>query len=144
MAPGPVGATHAGSVPHAHCRADPIQRQLEHAKFAATDTPRGARQRSTVGKRHIPAAVKRTVYERDGGRCTFTSDSGRRCEARRDLHFDHVEPFARGGEATIDRIQLPCPAHNQLEAERVHGAGFMDHKRKEARNRAARSPAPAS
>jgi hypothetical protein len=40
---------------------DALIRQLEHAKFAATDTPRGARQRSTVGKRHIPAAVKRAV-----------------------------------------------------------------------------------
>jgi hypothetical protein len=115
---------------------DALIRQLEHAKFAATDKPRAARQRSTAGKRHVPAHVKRAVHERDGGRCTFVSDSGRRCEERRALHFDHIEPFARelaegrSGEATVSGIRLLCPAHNQLEAERVFGAGFMEQKRR--------------
>jgi 5-methylcytosine-specific restriction endonuclease McrA len=117
-------------------------RQLEHAKFAATERPRRARTRSTEGKRHIPAHVKRTVHERDGGRCTFVGDSGRRCDERSDLQFDPVEPFARGGEATVDGIRLLCPAHNQLEADRIYGAGFMERKRSGARQRSSVPTAP--
>ncbi len=108
---------------------DALIRQLEHARIAATEKPRHPNSRATTGSRHVPAHVKRAVHERDGGRCKFVSDSGRRCEERRDLQFDHVEPFARGGEATVAGIRLLCPAHNQFEAERVFGAGFMARKR---------------
>jgi hypothetical protein len=73
--------------------------------------------------------VKRAVWQRDGGRCTFVGESGRRCEAKRGLEFDHVTEYARGGEATVDGIRLRCRGHNQLTAERTFGAGFMRHKR---------------
>jgi hypothetical protein len=69
------------------------------------------------------------VWERDGGQCTFVSEGGRRCEARKALQFDHVLVVARGGEATVDGIRLRCRAHNQFTAERTFGAGFMRHKR---------------
>ncbi len=32
--------------------------------------------------RHIPNSIKRAVFERDGGRCTFEDPRGRRCVAR--------------------------------------------------------------
>jgi hypothetical protein len=48
-----------------------------------------------------------------------------------------VDPVARGGEASVDTIRLLCRAHNQYEAERVYGAGFMDQRRREARERRA-------
>jgi len=64
--------------------------------------------------------------------------SGRRCEARRDLQFDHEREFARGGEATVDNIRLRCPGHNQHTAEQTYGAGFMKAKREEATAAAAR------
>jgi len=54
--------------------------QLEKRKFAATDRP--GHSRPVTSRRHIPAAVKRAVRERDGGRCTFVSDNGKRCAAR--------------------------------------------------------------
>jgi hypothetical protein len=54
---------------------------LEKRKFAATARPRRA-PRPTESRRHVPAQVKRAVWERDQGRCTFTSESGRRCTAR--------------------------------------------------------------
>ena len=37
----------------------------------------------------------------------------------------------------MDGIHLPCCAHNQYEAERTFGAGFMVQKRQEARRLAA-------
>jgi hypothetical protein len=82
--------------------------------------------------RYIPAAVRRAAWERDGGRCTFVSITGGRCRSRQFLEFDHVEPFARGGRATVDNIRLRCRAHNQYAAECIFGREFMREKRQEA------------
>jgi hypothetical protein len=110
--------------------------QTEKRKFAATSRPRPGRTPSG-DPRHIPADVKRRVCERDQGRCTFVSETGERCPATESLEFDHIDPVARGGQATVDGIRLLCRAHNQYEAERVFGDGFMKAKREEARRAAA-------
>ena len=70
--------------------------RLEQRKFAATSRPRPRQRRPSAGLRHVPAEVRRAVWERDGGRCTFVSAAGHRCEARARLEFDHVEPLSRG------------------------------------------------
>ncbi len=85
-------------------------------KVAATTCPRPG---GTTGSesRHIPAAVRRIVWLRDGGRCAFVSKSGRRCRDAGFLEFHHVIPYAEGGDATVDNIQLRCRAHNAFEGE---------------------------
>jgi hypothetical protein len=90
-----------------------------------------------LNPRHIPAAVKRAVRERDQDQCTFRSDSGRRCPARTRLEFDHIEPVACGGQATVEGMRLRCRAHNQYGAGCTFGAGFMDRKRQQVREAAA-------
>lgn len=67
--------------------------------------------------RQVPAAVRRTVWRRDGGRCCYTTAAGRRCEARGGLEFHHRHPYARGGPATVENIELRCRAHNLYEDE---------------------------
>ncbi|MEO7868641.1 MAG: HNH endonuclease, partial [Candidatus Eisenbacteria bacterium] len=62
-------------------------------------------------------------------------DRGHRCQCDSRLELDHIEPVARGGETTVENLRLRCRAHNQHEAERVFGAGFMERKRAEARER---------
>jgi hypothetical protein len=113
---------------------DALIAQLEKQKFAKTS--RQGTLRSSVDPRHIPAHVKRAVLERDGGRCTFVGESGHRCGAVARVEFDHIDPVAVGGEATVDNIRLRCRAHNQYEAERIFGAGFMETKRDAARQAA--------
>ncbi len=108
--------------------------QLEKRKFAATNRPRSTTRRSS-NPRHIPAHVKRAVWRRDGGRCTYASLEGRRCTERDRLEYDHVEPVARGGGATIENVRLRCRAHNQYGAERVFGTEFMKRKREESLKR---------
>jgi len=76
--------------------------------------------------RHIPAAVAREVYLRDGGCCTFCSEDGRRCGARRFLELDHVLPWASGGESTVENLRLRCRAHNQHAARNHFGSGYID------------------
>jgi len=123
--------------------------QLEKQKFAATTQPRRRRGRSGANSRHIPADVRRAVWERDHGQCTFVSENGHRCTARKPLEFDHVQEVARGGEATVAGIRLRCRAHNQYAAERTFGAEFMRHKRiaaaeARAQAKATRARAPAA
>ena len=108
---------------------------LERQKFAATSRPRRT-GRPSSNPRHIPAHVKRAVWERDGGQCTVLSESARRCPARKFLEFDHVEEVARGGQASVAGIRLRCRAHNQYTAECTFGADFMRHKREEERRAA--------
>lgn len=107
---------------------DALIATLEKRKFAATDKPHKAGR--TSDPRHIPATIRRTVRERDEGRCTYVTADGHRCEARKFLEYDHKLPVARGGTSTVDNVRLRCRAHNQLEAERVFGAGFMEEKRR--------------
>ncbi len=115
---------------------DLVVQRLEKKRFAATDRPKAARRSDAV--RHISNEVKRDVYERDGGRCTFTSADGTRCTARMDLEWEHVVPVARGGTSEASNIKLLCRAHNQYEAERIYGKSFMQHKREQAKAEAAR------
>jgi 5-methylcytosine-specific restriction endonuclease McrA len=110
-----------------------LEEALERRRFAATESPRTCRGPSDA--RRVSAEVRRKVWERDGGRCTFVSDDGHRCEARRWLEFDHRTPAARGGASTVENLRLRCRTHNQLEAERVFGAGFMAGKRESAGQR---------
>jgi hypothetical protein len=123
---------------------DALITQLEKKKFGAAVRPRLARHPRTVRRgstprgRHIPSPIRRAVWERDHGQCTFVSANGTRCEVRHLLEFDHIEPVAKGGRATIEGMRLRCRAHNQFEAERAFGPGFMICKREEARTRAAK------
>lgn len=59
--------------------------------FAKTEAPRKslAKTDTSASSRYIPAAVRRVVHERDGGRCTFVNLQGRRCKARERLEFHH-------------------------------------------------------
>jgi 5-methylcytosine-specific restriction endonuclease McrA len=75
--------------------------------------------------RHIPHAVRREVVARDGEQCCFVGPDGTRCPARGRLEFHHQVPYARGGPAASDNVQLLCRAHNALMAERDFGLGFI-------------------
>jgi hypothetical protein len=105
---------------------DALIERLERAKFGVGSRSRRGGSRDP---RHIPAAVRRAVLERDGGCCTFTGPDGHRCGERTRLEYDHVRPLARGGEASVENLRLRCDAHNQHEADRVYGEPFMRGKR---------------
>jgi hypothetical protein len=95
--------------------------ELEKAKVGSTGRP-GPRRASAAGSRHIPAEVKRAVWRRDGGRCTFEGSRGR-CAETGFREFHHVRPFAVGGAAKEANIELRCAAHNQYEADLFFGTG---------------------
>ena len=110
-----------------------LVQEIEKKKFAKC--ARLGQRRGSTTSRYVPARVRATVCQRDGGQCTFVSDKGKRCEERRGLEFDHIESVARGGASTAKNLRLRCRAHNQYTAEQTFGAGFMKQKREEARAR---------
>jgi hypothetical protein len=98
-------------------------------------------QERDVVTRHIPDAIKREVYERDGGRCTFVAKDGRRCAERGGLEFEHKEGFARTGRHVVEELTLHCKAHNQHCADVLYGRAFMQDKRRQPRTGTESQPA---
>lgn len=113
---------------------EPVTSRRMHASETAT-SPRAvedseaATSRRDVGRegrRAVPRAVRREVWERDGGRCGYVSAStGRICGARTGIEIDHVVPWAVGGADTAANLRLRCRTHNRSRAEReLSGARF--------------------
>jgi hypothetical protein len=98
---------------------DVLLDKVEARKFGKARRPRAAK--ASRGKRTVSRAARREALARDGMRCSFVSEDGRRCEETGFLEFDHVVPVALGGEASIDGVRVLCRWHNQYEAERILG-----------------------
>jgi hypothetical protein len=93
---------------------------LERRRFGRVGSPRRGRRKTKNRSRHIPAAVRRAVSQRDEGQCAFVGRAGR-CRETAFLEFHHVTPYAAGGLTTADNIELRCRAHNQHEARAFFG-----------------------
>jgi hypothetical protein len=105
---------------------DALIEKYEKRRFGLTDHPRATTLVEEAMGRDLPAALRRKVFKRDGGQCTFMSADGRRCTARRGLEFHHIVPFAAGGRATLSNITLRCRAHNRYEAEQFFGRPMQE------------------
>jgi hypothetical protein len=88
--------------------------------------------------RHIPVEVRRAVWARDQGSCSFRGKDGKRCGSKHQLEFDHKVPFAWGGPATVDNLFLRCRSHNQHRARKLFGVTHVERIAAEARASAAR------
>jgi hypothetical protein len=110
--------------------------EAKKKRFGVVKNPRAEPETAagTSTTRHVPNAIKRVVYERDDGRCTFVDGaSGRRCEETRRLEYDHIEGFARTHRHSVEAIRLRCQAHNQLAAEELYGVEYMEEARRRKR-----------
>lgn len=54
----------------------------------------------------VPQAVRRAVFERDGGKCV-------QCGSTFDLQYDHLIPVALGGATSEQNLQLLCADCNR-------------------------------
>jgi hypothetical protein len=70
-----------------------LLKELHKAKDAAVDRPRPS-QPGPARRRYIPAAVKRAVWKRDGGRCAFVGAVAR-CTERATRHNSGEGPPRR-------------------------------------------------
>jgi hypothetical protein len=87
-----------------------FEAEEEHAPFAAgatlTDT------RTAPKRKAIPQDVKIFVWRRDQGRCVNCGDN-------RNLEYDHIIPFSKGGSNTERNIQLLCERCNRSKGARI-------------------------
>jgi hypothetical protein len=97
--------------------------RLEIRRYGAVERPRSTLKpdAGTAASRHVPAAVRRAVAERDGLRCGFVGVGGRRCSERDRLEYHHRHPWAMGGRHDPTNIGLLCRTHNAWMAEHDYG-----------------------
>ena len=60
----------------------------------------------------IPLEVKRAIFERDGGACTY-------CGSTESIALDHVMPWSRGGDDTADNLVLACRSCNSQKGAKT-------------------------
>ena len=82
-----------------------IKKQIElYEKFEAKEKPE---QREP-----IPEDVRFEVWRRDGGKCVI-------CGSNKNLEFDHIIPFSKGGSSTARNIQLLCQECNRRKSDKI-------------------------
>ena len=130
----PAGAapTPARAVRPIPISAPPPSTQEETARPAATGAkPTGAATptaKPCASGRAISAGVRRQVWQRDGGRCSYADpQTGRRCNSTHLIEIDHIVPHALGGGADPGNLRLLCGAH---------------HRHRHAQGKSPREPAP--
>ncbi|HYN01849.1 MAG TPA: HNH endonuclease signature motif containing protein [Vicinamibacteria bacterium] len=118
--------------------------RLEARRFARTQAPRKTLPQSETSPttRQIPAAVKRAVYVRDGGRCRYEDTQGRRCTARQGLEFHHRRPFGHGGDHSVENVALACRCHNGYLAEVDYGREAIARHRRSGTRPLELTPSP--
>jgi 5-methylcytosine-specific restriction endonuclease McrA len=104
-----------------------IMRRNVRKKRGSNKLRRSTGRSPTKRSRHIPPEVRDEAFVRDGGRCTFIGDDGRRYNSDWNLQMDLTVPFARGRDSKLDNLRLLCAKHNRLAAEKAYG---MDHMAK--------------
>ena len=119
---------------------DPAPRQRGESDDAASDdyTQFSSRKRS----RYIPAAIRREVFQRDGGRCSYVDARGERCCETSCLELHHLQPFAKAGQHLASNLALRCAAHNALAAEEDFGREAIAERRDATRHEALRRQRP--
>jgi hypothetical protein len=56
---------------------------------------------------------KRTVYERQGGKC---KKCGKECDIS-EMEADHITPYSRGGHTTLENCQMLCRDCNRRKSD---------------------------
>ena len=70
-------------------------------------------QLETDTDRVIPSSVKIEIWKRDKGRCCI-------CGTDKDLHFDHIIPYSKGGSSRDPKnIQILCAKHNLAKSDEI-------------------------
>ena len=71
-----------------------------------------ARSNGAARREAIPVAVRREVWQRDGGRCVD-------CGSRERLEYDHIIAVVNGGSNTARNLELRCEKCNRTKGARV-------------------------
>ena len=85
----------------------------QYSKEKITFAPRLKHQIKKIS-RYIPSHLRKYIWERDGGQCSYVHhETKRRCVSKHLLQIDHIQPFALGGRTEKENLRLLCAGHNQ-------------------------------
>jgi len=80
---------------------------------ASTENIESKQQTKLEMRRIIPTKIKQEVWKRDAGKCV-------QCGSSKNLHFDHVIPYSKGGTSiTAENIQILCAKHNLEKRDHI-------------------------
>lgn len=71
--------------------------------------------------RYITTAAKKQVVIRALQQCEFPG-----CDETKYLEFEHIKPFAKGGDNSPKNLKLFCKTHNQRAAINEFGLDYMN------------------
>jgi hypothetical protein len=103
-----------------------LERDTRRKGLVEHPRPAPPEEAALPGAAYIPAAVRREVWQRDGGCCSWPLASGGVCGSRLRLQFDHRVSRAEGGRPTVANVRVLCSAHNRLAARERLGDRLMD------------------
>ena len=64
------------------------------------------------GRPPIPRDVRDIVWRRDGGKCV-------QCGSTKNLQFDHIIPFSKGGATSAENLQILCQKCNLEKSNKI-------------------------
>ena len=95
---------------------DPEKRRAASAPKSQSENDK---PRSSPDTRLAKGIIRRIVWSRDQGQCTFLDKTtGRRCTSRHMCEIDHIIPWSHGGKTEVENLRVMCKAHNQFIYER--------------------------
>lgn len=81
---------------------------------ATTEVQHNPSVQTQSRSRHIPNPIRRAVWNRDEGRCTYAHpETQHRCGSTHFVQLDHITPFSEGGLHTKENLRLLCGRHNR-------------------------------
>ncbi|MFN8369783.1 MAG: HNH endonuclease [Bacteriovoracaceae bacterium] len=76
--------------------------------------------------RYIPAKIKKSVWIRAKGQCEWRDPKNNKsCNSKQLLQYDHIIPYAHGGDNSFNQIQLLCSTHNLHRGVEIFGLKKM-------------------
>lgn len=98
-----------------HEKWNPLQRD-------ATSPVKSHRSNPNQVWKTIPPTLRREIWARDQGMCTYkVPGTTKICGSRELVQLDHIQPLALGGKNEASNLRLLCAAHNRARAKETFG-----------------------
>lgn len=76
-----------------------------------------AAAKKTCVRKSLPAAIRRTVFQRAKGRCEYRDPITQNlCASTYQVQIDHIQPVAAGGSDDPENLRCLCGKHNRFRS----------------------------